>query len=206
MAKTCSICKDIQISRKDAAKARLHGFLTRDNLAQEGDPIIKNVSYGTASRICKYVKMSVNTYKDNWVEIGYSDEEALYNAYTAVETAPMDTSIDSIVNLDLSDRVEVKEVPTIITTVDTKEDLVKEEDIPSVSLENSEEIEEEDVEIEDENDNIDIEDDDKPEEEAVVKEEEGEIKDENIKTNNNGNQYSNHNHNNVQYYSKRKKK
>lgn len=205
MAKTCSICKDIQISRKDAAKARLHGFLTRDNLTQEGDPIIKNVSYGTASRICKYVKMSVNTYKDNWVEIGYGDEEALYNAYTAVETAPIDTSIDSIVHLDLSDRAEVKEVPTIITTVDTKEDLVG-EDIPSTSLENSEEIEEEDVEIKNENDNNDVEDDDKSEEEPVVKEEEGEIKDENIKTNNNGNQYSNHNHNNVQYYSKRKKK
>lgn len=93
-----SICKDIKVSRKDAAKIRLHGFITRDMIAQEGDPILKDISYAKAKRICMFAKLSINIYNDEWVSLDYGDLDGLYLAYIA--TAPVENTTPAIEDVE----------------------------------------------------------------------------------------------------------
>lgn len=144
----CVIRKDIRLTKKEASKARLHGFISREALAQAGDPIVKDVPYGMAHRMNTYCKMEVNTYDNEWVFIDYGDTDNLYKAYTATKPNEIENNNTPIVEKQIvvDDAINIKESISM-TEFHEEEDEPVEEDstVEEEEVLESEEVSEEDT-------------------------------------------------------------
>ena len=136
----CVVRKDIRLTKKEATKARLHGFVSREALAQVGDPIIKDVPYGMAHRMNAYCKMEVNLYDDEWAYIDYGDTDNLYKAYTAVKPVKEDKKIELNDDINIGESISMTE----FHEEETVDEPIVEEEEPE-ELEASEDEEEEEV-------------------------------------------------------------
>ena len=141
----CVVRKDIRLTKKEATKARLHGFVSREALAQVGDPIIKDVPYGMAHRMNAYCKMEVNLYDDEWAYIDYGDTDNLYKAYTAVKPVKEDKKIELNDDINIGESISMTE----FHEEETVDEPIVEEEEPE-ELEASEDEEEEEISEEEE--------------------------------------------------------
>lgn len=136
----CVVRKDIRLTKKEATKARLHGFVSREALAQVGDPIIKDVPYGMAHRMNAYCKMEINLYDDEWAYIDYGDTDNLYKAYTAVKPVKEDKKIELNDDINIGESISTAE----FHEEETVDEPILEEEEPE-ELEASEDEEEEEI-------------------------------------------------------------
>lgn len=143
----CVVRKDIRLTKKEATKARLHGFVSREALAQVGDPIIKDVPYGMAHRMNAYCKMEVNLYDDEWAYIDYGDTDNLYKAYTAVKPVKEDEKIELNDGINIGESISIAESHEEETVDEPIVEEEEPEELEASEDEEEEEISEEETEV-----------------------------------------------------------